>query len=221
MCKYGKWLIILSFVIILLLAIVLGMIHRTTRTGVYETTDVAEYKKIAGNEDNATPQAFVNSFFPEKIESSFTNVVYHYTALENASHAYECYLEFTIEDSELFSSFIDKTIQRENTTDFQYDNTFQEYSIRNQFDLSMTRQTSNGTYPIQYAVVGKILFSEQDQRVIFWALGVWDGGENTNQLNTFFSRFDIDAYDYYLNAYSTPKNEENSITNAEYDSQLQ
>lgn len=210
-------LFVVVFTFTLLGTFLFGIVWPLPDDGIYETTDIAEYGKITGNRDNETPKEFVDSFFPQKIEDYFSDVTYHYTATKNDSHAYECYLEFAIEDPEIFSSFIEANIDKDKTTVFRYDESFREYSITNQFSLELRTQKEDDSYAILYAVVGKILYSEQDQRVVFWALGMWDGGgTTTKQLGTFFSRFDIDVVDYYYNAYTSPSTEEAGIINAEF-----
>lgn len=210
-------LFVVVFTFTLLGTFLFGIVWPLPDDGIYETTDIAEYGKITGNRDNETPKEFVDSFFPKKIEDYFSDVTYHYTATKNDSHAYECYLEFAIEDPEIFSSFIEANIDKDKTTVFRYDESFREYSITNQFSLELRTQKEDDSYAILYAVVGKILYSEQDQRVVFWALGMWDGGgTTTKQLGTFFSRFDIDVVDYYYNAYTSPSTEEAGIINAEF-----
>lgn len=179
---------------------------------VYETTDVADYGNITGNNDNKTPREFIFTFFPEALDSSFSDVTYHYTAVKGDDHAYECYLEFRIEDPEEFAEFIDTHTDAEKTAVFRYDDSFREYTISNQFEILLESAKESGGYPIDYAVIGKILYAEKEQRVIFWALGMWDGARaDTTQLDTFFSRFGIDVVDYQMNAFITPSDEAQNI----------
>ena len=158
------------------------------------TTDIEDYGKYVGNYDNDSVEAFITSFFPEKIEDDFANVKYSYRAQKGDAYAYEAYLEFQIEDEEEFESYIlMKTGGK--AVEFSYDSDFKEYVISDILDL----QTEEGekTYNIGGAKIGKILYSEKDHRIIYVAIGVYDGGlAKTSFLCEYFNRFNIDPLKY-------------------------
>lgn len=180
---------------------------------IYETATANDYGKITGNFDNETPAAFIHSFFPEELEDSFSSIVYHYKAKKGDAFAYECYLEFIIEDADAYFDFTERYIDRNLSTTFVYDADFQEQSFSNVLDLQ-TPRASEAVYPISAAEIGKVLFSDEQQRLVFVAIGMHDGGgANTVEFGHFFSRFQIDPWEYMQNAYATPYYQELDIPN--------
>ena len=162
---------------------------------VYETNDIADYGVIKGNYDNERPRAFVFSFFPEKIEEYFDDVTYHYKAIKGDTYAYEMGLEFVIQDADQYTSFLSSVIGNHTAKPFYFDSYYQAYYISDYFSLI----EPSGDYPpyIDYAKVGLVLFAEEEQRIIFVALGMYDGGgANVEELNYFFDRFDIYPHSY-------------------------
>ena len=179
----------------------------------YETDDVADYGEFIGNYDNETPAEFIAEFFPDEIQDNFTDVAYHYAAKKDDTYACECYLEFVIEDKADFLQFMAHYSPLYEVTESLMDKRFQEYSVSNVLDLDWTRVGKENGYPIQYARVGKILFSPNEQRCIFLALCVWDGGGvDTNELHYFFDRIQIDIIDYQLNAFVFESDQAEGIT---------
>jgi hypothetical protein len=78
--------------------------------------------------------------------------------------------------------------------------------------LPVVKKNKSGGYAIHYAEIGKVLFSEEEQRVIFFALGDYDGGgTDTAELGYFFTRFDIDEKEYQDHAYYTHQDQEKGI----------
>lgn len=77
---------------------------------------------------------------------------------------------------------------------------YKEYSIENvlELDIDAVDDPSSIFYrQILYAKIGKILYSPEEQRIIYVAIGVYDGGGiGTNYLNVFFERFQIDPIEY-------------------------
>ncbi len=157
----------------------------------YVTTDLKDYGKYVGNYDNDFANEFIPSFFPLKIEDNFENVKYSYRAQKGDTYAFEAYLEFQIEDEKAFQSHVlEKT--GNNATEFQCDLDFKEYVISNEFQL--IGEDSDG---ISRAKIGKILYSENEHRIIYVAIGVYDGGlVDTDFLCEYFNRFDIDPKNY-------------------------
>lgn len=168
----------------------------------YETTDIADYGTYVGNFDNETPTAFINSFFPEEIDESFENVQYVYRARKGDSYAYEAYLEFTISDEAAFEAYIQEYTESEKLQVFPYDDSMQEWIVSDFLDLSSgpEREDSGGEYRgygIHYAEIGKILIDPQENKLIYVALGVNDGGVvTTGYLKEYFERFGIDPLEY-------------------------
>ena len=180
---------------------------------VFETNDVSDYGKIIGNFDNESPKEFIFSFFPSELDSSFSDVTYHYWAKKGDAYAYECYLEFTIEDKRTYEQFIEQYVNSEKTQPFAYDNNYIEYSVSNIFDMDWTSPNDEGGYPISWAWVGKILYCAEQQKICFLALSTYDGGgTDTTELDYFFNKFNVDVMDYQMNAYLSYLDEEQGIT---------
>ncbi len=184
---------IIVLVIILLFSSCMYMLHRPAP--VYETNDIADYGVVKGNYDNEGPQKFVSSFFPEKIEEYFSDVTYHYKAKKLDTYAFEMYLEFVIQDTEKYSDFIANTIGDNICEPFYFDPSYQAYYVANLLHLGSNY--GENEFFIGNAKVGLVLFSEVEQRVIFYVLGMYDGGgATTGGLNYFFDKFAIDPKEY-------------------------
>lgn len=174
------------------------------RTSSYtKTTDIANYGEYTGTADEEYIQEFINSFFPTQIDSTFLNPKYSYCVENLDTYGFEVYLEFTIEDKTEFDSYINNITEPENWQEFTFDSTFLEYEIRDGFNL-VDRKPENkqSAYGISAASIKKILYCAEDQTIIYWGLGVHDGGfADTEYFGTFFSRFAIDPVEYELQAY--------------------
>lgn len=211
MRKYITCGVVFFATVCLLLACFSWLLSIAMKADVYETNNISDYGKYTGNIDNAPPREFINSFFPETVSNSFTDVQYHYKAKRFDTYAYEAYLEFVIPDSESFNLFLEEYICPDQCKPFMFDTSFTEYSISNVLWLDDSNNNSDG-YPISYAEIGKVLFSIDEQRIIFVALGVYDGGgTDTSELNWFFSRFNIDCQVYQQYAYLTHADQRNGI----------
>jgi len=207
----------IALCIIVFLAILIGSfaLWFTLRSygEVYETTRLDQYGRITGNFVNDVPEAFIHSFFPESIEDSFSQIIYHYKAKKGDGYAYECYLEFVIEDTDDYEDFIERYIERESSVPFVYDESFQEQSVSNVLSLQ-TPEEKTVAYPIGTAELGKILYSDEQHRIIFVAIGMYDGGgANTIELGHFFTRFQIDPFEYMKSAYPNAYHQELGIQN--------
>ena len=182
---------------ILWVAVIIGLLIWNTGTkGEYSTTDISDYGKYTGNYDNATVSNFINSFFPEKIEDGFENVVYSYRAKKFDTYAYEAYLEFTVADQQEFFHIVDRYTANYQAQPFPYDPSFCECVIADIF-IAEASEYDQTRISISYAEIGKILYSVEEQCIIFVALGVYDGGAATaNYLTVYFNRFQIDPLAY-------------------------
>lgn len=97
----------------------------------------------------------------------------------------------------MFSSLKKKWIDESKCTEFSFDPSFVEFTISEDLHLTYLEDVSlaseSSVYSIEYAKVGKILVSEEEQKFLFVAIGVFDGGgTNTEELSYFFKRFSID-----------------------------
>ena len=199
-----KLLIALSLVICLIVFVVFAwrFYDETFIHNFYETTDIADYGEYVGNFDNKTPSAFITTFFPEKIDESFKNVRYVYRARKGDSYAYEAYLEFTISDDTAFELYIQEHTNAKELQAFSYDDDIQQWIKSDIFDLSSTQEKEDvcGGYKgfcIGYAEIGKILINNKENKIIYIALGVNDGGiVTTGYLREYFQQFGIDPLEY-------------------------
>ena len=131
------------------------------------------------------------------------NTKYSYCTESIDNYGFEVYLEFTIEDKEEFDYYISTITSPEKWKEFSFDTTFMEHEIRDGFKL-VDREAGDerSVHGISAASIKKILYSVDEQRIIYWALGVHDGGfADTEYFGTFFDRFSIDPVDYELQAY--------------------
>lgn len=178
---------------------------------IYETNDIADYGVIKGNYNNEKPRDFVFSFFPKKIEEYFTDVRYHYKAKKSDTYGYEIYLEFVIQDTQTYNAFVADVIENNVSEQFYFDSSYQVYYVSNYLYLhpETTKVLRDKSKPpeekvdrskpprIGNAKIGAVLFSATEQRIIFFALGVYDGGStSTDELDFFFNRFGINPWVY-------------------------
>ena len=177
-----------------------GMMFCFGYTKQYITTDIADYGIYKGNYDNKSVQTFVTAFFPDEIESAFSNVQYSYRAQKGDSYAYEAYLSFTIEDKVYYDAFIEKHTDTMVKGVFRYDKTYEEYTLFDEL-MPTCQDSESRNIAIEFAKIGKILCCPEKQEIIFVALGVYDGGgAETDFLSVYFNRFQIDPREYALHA---------------------
>ena len=160
----------------------------------YETNDIAQYGTYTKTGHNEYVHDYIHSFFPESIDDSFSDVTYSYRAHPIDQYAFEAYLEFVIEDPALFTRHIAQIGDVE-WKPFAFDSHYMEYTISEKMDLFDETVADDGRtyYWMESAKIGKILYDPVEQRMIYVAIGVYDGGgTNTKDLCVFFDRFDID-----------------------------
>lgn len=166
----------------------------------YVTTDIADYGKYTGNYDDESVQEFITAFFPDEIESTFSDVQYSYRSQKNDAYAFEAYLSFTINNTEQYNAFVESHITELTKSNFRYDDSYWEYTVIDEFYPDPPEDGRNDIH-IRYAKIGKILCCPDKQEVIFVALGVYDGGVvKTDFLCVYFERFQIDPREYAIYA---------------------
>lgn len=196
----GIFLVILSG--ILGMTCLVGAMFWSVIPRPYITTDIADYGQYTGNNDNESAQEFITSFFPEKISDEMQEVQYSYRAMKNDAYAYEAVLEFVIEDAQAYTQFVESYTDGLTAEEFRYDPAYTQYEIADRYELASTKEEA-GERPaadvgIRYARIGKILCNPEQQRIVFVAMGVYDGGYvKTEFLSAFFNRFGInDPWEY-------------------------
>ena len=174
----------------------------------YVTTDINEYGEFQGTYQDDEVEERVSSFFPDEILPCFKNVDYIYKAEKAVDSGFEAYLEFTIEDPEEYADFVSEYTEGLEAAIFPYDENYTEYILNDRFYLVYSDDEivdgvivdSDGEkddYAIEYADIRKIVCCPDEQRLIFVAIGVFDGGGTDAEfLCTYFNRFDINPREY-------------------------
>ena len=193
---------LLMIIAVVMLFIFVGLPLSARYDGkMYVTTNIADYGNYIGNYNNDKPEKLIATFFPKRIDESFQNVSYSYRAMTGDSYAFEAVLEFTIADKSDFDSYVAAITNTEKRQVFRFDENFVEYILSDDYRL-LGAPSEPETVHIDYSDIRKILVSESEQRIIFVALGVFDGGYTPGTfLTTFFDRFEISIKDYYLRDY--------------------
>lgn len=184
----------------LVLFIILVVISALTIVNYTETTDIADYGHYPNVKTTDIVHILIHSFFPESIKDSFCDVRFSYKSENIDAYGFEAYLEFKIENSSEFYQHISSIADEQQWNDFAFDDSFREYSIKNELVLDIDdpyNPESLFQHQIIQADIRKILYSPESQTIIYVAIGVHDGGGvGTNYLNVFFNRFNIDPVEY-------------------------
>ena len=160
----------------------------------HSTTDINDYGNYKWNNNNEPPREFITSFFPEEIEDCFTDVVYSYRVMSIDKYSCEAYLEFVIEDEDYYQFFVKEHTNGIKGNTFEYDNNFTEYTVDNLLELHEfpEEEEYHSKVILNHTRFGKILCSDEDNRIIFVAIILDEGGEvSADYLCKFFERFDI------------------------------
>ena len=154
-----------------------------------DTTDIEKY----GIYDTCAHEN-IGEFFPELDKSIMSNFKYSYNAYCFIDCAHEIYLEFTIENDDEFTQFINEKqsrIMQENTEatvqKLKYDESYTEVVIE---DRITTRYSNDGELVIDSAYIRKLIYNEDINSIIFVHLYVVDYWEFEN--STYIERFNID-----------------------------
>ncbi len=191
-------IIVMGSSLLFLLVFLTVMLFSFGYTRQYTTTNILDYGKYIGNYNNESVQTFIKSFFPDKIEDTFSDVSYSYRAQKNDTYAFEAYLSFTIGDNKQYNAFVESHTAGLTKSKFRYDDSYWEYTLVHEFFPDPTENESNNIH-IRYAKIGKVLCCPTKQEVIFVAMGVYDGGiVKTDFLCVYFERFHIDPREYAI-----------------------
>jgi hypothetical protein len=170
-----------------------------TKPKQYATSDINNYGNYIGNADNQFASKYISAFFPEIIESSFTDVTYSYRAQNLGNYAFEAYLEFVIEDEKAFHEFISAKTSGLECKEFSYDPNFVEYTLDDSLEISVRdgENNQNRRIWISEARIGKILCNAEEHRVIFVAMAMRDAWDAySDYFCCYFDRFNIDPVKY-------------------------
>jgi len=193
-----KVLIISVSVWALIIALIVGALL-LTKPKQYATSDINNYGHYIGNGDNQFASKYISAFFPEIIESSFTDVTYSYRAQNLGNYAFEAYLEFVIEDEKAFHEFISGKTSGLECKEFSYDPNFVEYTLDDSLEISVMdgEKNQNRRIWISEARIGKILCNAEEHRIIFVAMAMRDAWyAYSDFFCCYFERFNIDPAKY-------------------------
>ena len=192
-------LVLLLLCIGMFMAMAIIISHPEERT---ERIGIEHYGNYTGTNNDAMVHEYIDSFFPEKIEPYFSDVTFIYRATDIGSYACEAYLEFTIEDPEIFRSYVNGIGDGAEWHPFPHDNSFMEYSLADTIYLCMYNENTDNnrmltSVVITDAKIGKILYSSETQEVIYTAILVCnDSVGDTSFFDAFFERFGIEPTAY-------------------------
>ena len=198
-CSIG--ILLLGLTLFLIFGINWGNVEDWSYT---KTTNIEDYGNYTGTAKDSYVQAFIQSYFPEDIDSNISDITYSYCAEGADTYGFEVYLEFTIANKAAFERYIVELSKLGEWGEFAFDPSFMECEIRDGFELVGVKPGEERTvHYIDAASVKKVLYCEQTQTVIYWGLGMYDGGYgDTEHFCAFFDRFNIDPQEYEKQAYS-------------------
>ena len=203
-------IVAIVLICVLVLSVGGGMAYYAYETLVknpkYETTDLAEYGVVEGTNQKSEAEKLID-FFPNKIEDYFEDVTYSFKSEKTWVYSFEAYLEFTISDTEQYEYFRKSTVKWYVGQPFEYDTSYTEYIISDIIQPSFSDEVLESNrvlyqgnerhFSIDNCDVRKMLFNDEEQRVIFVAICVGDEGfTSTEFYSTFFDRFDIHPREY-------------------------
>jgi hypothetical protein len=174
------------FNIIIVLAGGCGLVEEYNISDVkqYQTTHQAKYYK-----ENIAKHSML--VMPKEIEDFF--IVEKYCLLyQKWEGNHEEYLEIRIEDEGKYNEYIGSIIGNKVTEEFFYDKTYQEYVINDKITLDIEKQGY-----LYCAEVQKILFSEKENRIVFYSMFIYPNGPVNPSQFYYFERFDIQVDTYY------------------------
>ena len=157
----------------------------------YDPANYGQYADQVGENNAAT---FISSFFPAELDDRFENIVYAFTIGKRSDYGSEAYLEFTIEDSSVFSDYVSQISAEEGWTPFPYDKNYMQCVKKDVIHLDSVDGTS---YYYLNAKVGRILYSAKEKKIIYSAIQIRESGyAHIDDLTVFFQRFEIDVLSY-------------------------
>ena len=165
----------------------------------YTTEDIADYGEIKGNNSNDTVEAFLMSYFPQKLEPYFENIVYSYKANNECSYKTEMYLEFTISDPAQFQSYVTELTDGRMGQEYPYNVKYDDYIIHNHLYVEPVFDDETGEENHYYrfgARMGRILVCEEEQRVVFEGIIVYNCCGGYASEFAFYDRYGIDPQEY-------------------------
>ena len=209
--KSFRTILLACFLLLVVLAVLITLIivwAECWSMDDYQLNGIENYGQYPGVREDIA-EKYIYSFLPENIPERATNVDYHFASNTWDAYGFEVYLEFTLEDPEVYCSYVAQVTADMVEQPFAYDTQFTEYIFVNnagvvcdQFSLTSgqknNEQEANATYySINDACILKILANSNEQRIIFVSLHVADGGaSDTMLLGKYLNRFQINPIEY-------------------------
>lgn len=174
----------------------------------YETCSLEDYGVYQGKSEEYMSD-YINRFFPEKILDDYQDVRFVFRSANIDTYSFEAYLEFTFDSADAFNAHVLDATEGMIPGTFAFDEDFQEYVVYNsdtgyihdhiQLNREYLEEDGTVSYQIGSARIAKILVNPDENRVIYIALALHDGGgTDTSFLRSYFERFDIDPKEYEL-----------------------
>ena len=139
---------------------------------------------------------YETQLFPQLDKNIMSDIKYSYNAYCFIDCAHEIYLEFTIENEDEFTKFINENKNRitqayndVTVRNFKHDESYTEVVVH---DSIHTRKDSNGVLVIDDAYIKKLMYNEENNSIIFINLYVVDFWEFAN--STYIERFNINPH---------------------------
>lgn len=167
----------------------------------YTTENISDYGQIIHNGNNAVPQSFFQSFFPERIEPYFEDVQYKYQARDWCDYCCEVHLEFRISDTQQFNDYVRSATEGIPASQFAYDAHYMDYTISDELPLHVIKVSSDDGKLVEECDVeggrmGRILVCEEEQKIIYTMVMVTSCCGEAPESFYFYERFDIDPLAY-------------------------
>jgi hypothetical protein len=173
----------------------------------YETSNLSDYHNFVGVGEKWQEEC-LDSFLPEVLLPEYENVQYIFHSRTVDACGFEAYLEFTFSDEKAFEEHLQQYTEGKIPRTFYFDNAYQEYAVYHEqlgktidhlslSDSSFQDENGRMHYYINSAKIMKLLVEPNEKRVIYVAIAVIDGGgTDTQLLDAFFTRFQIDPKEY-------------------------
>lgn len=176
----------------------------------YETYSLEDYGNYPGLAEEYMTN-YISRFFPNQILDDYQNVRYVFHRSNVDEYSFEAYLEFTFDSADAFHRHVQEATTGLLPGTFAFDDNYQEYVVYDsdsgfvydhlRLGQEYTEEDGERSHQIDYAKIAKILVNVEEQRVIYVALALHDGGgTRTSFLRTYFERFNIDPKEYELYA---------------------
>ncbi len=168
-----------------------------------EVTDIGQYGE---DESPELWERRTEGYFPESIQPNYIEP--HFRYYRSLLAGYEIYLEFRVADQNQLDACLQKALKGNQWVEgeFYFDKTYREYTFVDskrgvicdylQLDDEMGIAAGKTVYKIADANIKKILVNWDEKRIIFLVINGMGDGNTTEEIHSFFDRFQIDPKEY-------------------------